>query len=245
VQPTPVALPLQKSEESVGTANQPFNTSFLGIALSSLLLTVSGCRQQSISINGHDVGATIGKITNLPAIGSFIPIPDPFSAERAYFQSRGVITLDLIGDVFTSAESLQLTNETTNSQLVDAPLASINLVGSGSEAQPTYPTDPVVLLNGGSDVLIRFYPLDPGMTGKFSYGSNALALHVNEEADVKVATHAVVLKDYPFQTMGLSAFATPTQRLGGLQIQVDYLAGPLAPSTKSTLTVGSVGLANW
>ncbi|MCX6109523.1 MAG: hypothetical protein NTZ90_07970 [Proteobacteria bacterium] len=197
------------------------------------------CRKQHMSVNGHEVGATVDKLQR-KGTGTPINLPDALTAIRTFVQTRGVIELSIKGGEVVPGAAMRLLNATTGSELVNTAAKSTSL----RSTDDPFGLD-LTLADNSYDFALRLYPLDPAFNGKFAYGSNDLHLLVDESTKALSASRTVHLADFTFVFLGFSAFDSQTQQQGGFQAQVEYTAGPIATNGTYQMTLGALALPNW
>jgi len=239
---TKIASPTGRSERG--------GLSFLAVFFAVILGFVHvGCRKQTISINGQNVGSTIDKLKaknakNLPngPSGAPIELPNALVANRSHYQTRSVVTLKIESSEVSPGAPIRLMSETTLKDLLSGVAGSLGLQEVSADAMPGWETQ---FLSNDSGFVLRLYPSDPAIASAMSYGENNLKLLVDETTTPKMAVSKIYLQDFPYLTMSFSAFDSSMQQQGGFQGSVDYVTGTTITNGSYQMTTGTVGLPNW
>ena len=164
-------------------------------------------------------------------------IPDGFSSNRSYFQSRSTIAVSISSKLVSPGEQFSLLNETTKSKLIDRQALTFGLDAHTSHdgdltAQPSY------------QVTVQFFPLDQETLGRFTYGSNTLRVVTDGD---KAAEQEVTLRDFPISGMPLAFFDNGEQRQEGergFQGELSLLARSVGTNGQGYLINGMMNIIN-
>lgn len=209
--------------------------------LALLLVTAvfgSGCRAKVSATSNRTSKAS----KDPTAKGEPVEIPGSLAAERMFFQSRGVITLDVSSTALQLGEQFSLVNNTTKATLIENESSSLELLGDEAMANKGW------LLGSGYDVTLRLFLLDPTIRASFAPGENALQLFVDSTGDDKqqTAKTTITLHDFDVQGMTIGCFESGEQRTDdGFQGGFELVArSEVTSGGKAFLSTGFMAITN-
>jgi len=162
-----------------------------------------------------------------------VEVVEGFDETRIYYQSRGVITIKPAPGLLGEGDEFALVNETSGKTLIERQPVAPSLTDTGEFS----------LLERGYDVLVRLYPSDESLLGKFVYGDNALKLSAWRDGDERYAATAIKLQDFDVQGPALAAFHADVQVAGNFQGWMNLTTSPVVRAG-STLTTGVFNIVN-
>lgn len=227
-----------------------FHHTLYGLATLSFLLP--GCAKK-VTVNGQDVDKSkqlltqspetiteqVSKIADEPpkpqAQVVNIDLPDGFSSDREYFQSRSSITLTLSGKIFEPGDEFSMINQTSGQPLVEKRPISLQLFDNQDDFYDLMATQ--------SDIFIKIYPLSSEYRNKLAYGTNNLELKVKGQKE-KTAKRSVVLRDFNVFGVQTLRFADSKQKSGALQGEVSGYLKQVVKGHQSVLSSGFLMMVN-
>lgn len=153
---------------------------------------------------------------------------------RLYYQSRSVITLKLSSDFVAPGATFTLVNESNGKTLVENATSGLSLTESDT---------PYQLLSDqlGYEVIVKLYPLDPSLLGKFIYGANKIRVMTEEQAQEQFDDLTITLQDFDIQ--GPSAIAASDQD-DAIDMWTNESSRPVVAADGSTLTTNMQVMIN-
>lgn len=175
----------------------------------------------------------------LPAVEPPQPVEvdSGFDEARIYYQSRGVVTIKPAPGLLGEGDEFSLVNVTSGATLVERQPVAASLGVAGEDVA-------FALLERGYDVLVRLYPTDESMLGKFIYGDNQLKLSAWTDGEERFSATAIKLQDFDIQGPALAAFSGDVQVSGDFQGWMSLTTSPVVAQDGSTLTTGVFAIVN-
>lgn len=196
------------------------------LLLLSTVIVAAGCQKSThASVRNPDIAE---QQNAPPPRAEPVDIPGSLNTIRTYYQSRGVVSLNIKSSAVKIGDQFSLVNETTNATLIEHQDSALRLAGS-------------------YEVILRLYLTDPAYKDSFAPGENVLRLLVadGEDGTERTAKSAITLRDFPIFGFTTTTFDTREQRSNGLQGGFDSNANAILTSNgQGFLTTGVVSICN-
>lgn len=163
-----------------------------GTAVGLLFLTIltgAGCRKGSIKFDKE----------SLRARARGVEVPDFYSTNRNYVQSRGVIAFTLKPSYIGDAHELSLRNLTTKQ-----PIFENQRVSLGLEEYWSADDNGTTLSSSSDELVVRIYPTLPDRANRLIYGENRLRLTALGPRGKRYRDENINMKDFYFFGMNFS-----------------------------------------
>jgi len=189
----------------------------------------------------QDGGQTTGDI---PPIVEDQPKATPLevsgllSAQRLYYQSRSVISLNISSDGISTNSRFSLFNDTTHETLIENQSLDYGLTDDGNIS------DYFMVAEAPYDIFIRLYPSASGSRGRFGYGANKLRLLFDDEVKPTFSQSTIYLSDFQFFAFSGISFLTNLQSQQGLQGAIEAWNSPIGTNGVGSLVTGTIPLLN-